>query len=128
MLRLLSLAVLAAAVGCAGKPPPPTPVEVKGRVLDRAGKGVAKKVISLIPAEESNKNGPRLTKVTGEDGSFSGTCWPGKHTASVAPIPLGSPGGMPTGGVAGGDSGPPVSAGTVEVPAGGTTTLEIRTP
>jgi hypothetical protein len=128
-LLLLVLTVAVFVVGC-GTKPPPTPVEVKGKLVDAKGKGVPDMVVTLNPAGEENKAGPRLTRPTGKDGSFSGQCWPGPYKVTVSGIPTGpghSPGGGPPG-VPAEIKGRPMQPAqdTVTVPEGGTDSLTIQ--
>lgn len=119
MLAPVALAVLAA--GC-GNPPPPSLVEVKGKLVDAAGRGVPNMVVVLTPSGEENKGGPRLTRPTGKDGTFAGRCWPGPYQVAVSPLPAG-PGGGPAEGQlagAGGEAGPgKPSPATVTIPPEG---------
>jgi hypothetical protein len=72
--------------GCT-KPPPPAPVEVKGRLL-RGGKPLTHMVVTLHPREDQNKNNRPIAAVDPKSGQFQLQCVPGRYKVTVAPIPV----------------------------------------
>ena len=70
--------------GCAGRPPEPVPVPVRGKVIDAQKKPVAGVIIRFWP--QPNYSGSR-DGATQTDGSFEVSCPPGKYEVTLMHIP-----------------------------------------
>ena len=111
MSRARSAALALAAgllLGGCGKPGPPDPVEVAGRVEYGAGRPVTTAVVTFHPAGESNKRGALLSAVV-KEGRFSGKCLPGPYKVTITPLAGGTVnpagGSSPSGGTTPGKGG-----------------------
>jgi hypothetical protein len=108
MFRVMIGPALVAALlasGCAKKPP--EEVDVAGRVEDAGGKPVAHVLVRFHPQDVDPSYAKVLTRVTKSDGTFTGTCFPGRYKVTMVPIPAGSGGSDPgAGALATPDKGP----------------------
>lgn len=80
------LAACALAAGC-GKPKPPEPVTVEGKVVGIDGKPLTGLVLTFHPQEDVNKASRPSAHLGQKDGSFRLDCIPGRYKATLTPVP-----------------------------------------